>query len=111
MPSHSSKLDHLVTQWMPLLSFIAQTRVNSSHVHFARSSVRPRIVKSHPSASGCGVGPRRTEVPLPRIDRGMALHRRIVFASKPAGAMFTPKRLRTKEIAIDPRYRQLLISA
>src|SRR6201999_2611200 len=57
-PRHAvSSLDHLVTQWMSLVTVSAGSAVNSGHDHDIDDSTAPSIVNDQSSRCGRGVGP------------------------------------------------------
>src|SRR5919107_2082033 len=57
-PSHSvPNLDHLVTQWMSVVTGSRGSAWNSSHVHRAVWPPGPRRVKSQAASETRGVGP------------------------------------------------------
>src|SRR5437868_9453448 len=57
-PCHMvSSFDHLVTQWMSVVTSSAGSARNSSHVQLRGSSTSPEIVKDQFSGGVYGVGP------------------------------------------------------
>src|SRR6266851_8189709 len=52
-----SSFDHLVTQWMSLVTVSAGSAESSFHVHLFGSSISPSMEKVHWSMLTCGVGP------------------------------------------------------